>query len=120
VRRLAELRRVTREIRPDVVHAYFFWSIIYARLLKMMGLAPVLVENREDMGFSWGWGAYLALRATRSIPDRIICVAAAVREVALRKESILPERTVVLHNGISLGGSAVRGRAATRRDFGFS
>lgn len=120
IRRLMELRRVARELRPDVVHAYFFWSIIYARLLKIMGLAPVLVENREDMGFSWGRGAYLALRLTRSIPDRIICVASAVRDVALRKERASPEGTIVIHNGIPLATPIGHGRAATRREFGFA
>ena len=120
MRRLMELRRIARELKPDVVHSYFFWSIIYARLLKIMGLAPVLVENREDMGFSWGRGAYLALRLTRSIPDRIICVASAVRDVALRKENVSPERTIVIHNGIPLTTNIGRGRAATRRAFGFT
>ena len=119
VRRLIELHRVARELRPDVVHAYFFWSIIYARLLKMMGIAPVLVENREDMGFSWGRGAYWALRLTRSVPDRIICVASAVRDVALRKEKVSAERAMVVHNGIALGKTLGRGRAATRSEFGF-
>lgn len=120
VRRLMELRRLARELKPDVVHSYFFWSIIYARVLKMMGLAPVLVENREDMGFSWGRGAYLALRLTRSIPDRVICVASAVRDVALRKERVAPERTIVVHNGIPLATSLGHGRATTRRTFGFT
>ena len=120
IRRLLELRRVALEFRPDVVHSYFFWSIIYGRLLKLMGLAPVLVENREDMGFSWGWGAYLALRLTRSIPDRVICVASAVRDVALEKEGVASSRTMVLHNGIALQSKAGRGRTAARREFGFT
>lgn len=119
IRRLIELRRVARELRPDIVHSYFFWSIIYARLLKLMGLAPVLVENREDMGFSWGRGAYFALRVTRSIPDRIICVASAVRDVALRKEGVSPARTMVVHNGIPLDRTVARSRATTRGEFGF-
>ena len=120
IRRLMELRRLARELRPDVVHSYFFWSIIYARLLKIMGLAPILVENREDMGFSWGRGAYLALRLTRSLPDRIICVASAVRDVALRKEKVQPERTIVVHNGIPLATPIGCSRDSTRRAFGFT
>lgn len=120
IRRMMELRRIARELRPDVVHSYFFWSIIYARLLKIMGLAPVLVENREDMGFSWGRGAYTALRLTRSIPDRIICVASAVRDVAVRKEKVSRKRAIVVHNGISLTTTAGDERAATRREFGFT
>ena len=120
IRRLLALRRVALELRPDVVHSYFFWSIIYGRLLKLMGLAPLLVENREDMGFSWGRGAYFALRLTRSIPDRVICVASAVRDVALKRERISPSRTMVLHNGIAPAGNGGRGRAAARREFGFT
>ena len=120
LRRLVALKRIVATLKPDVVHTYFFWSIIYGRLLKLMGLAPVLVENREDMGFSWGWGAYLALRLTQSVPDRVIAVAGPVKEVALRKEGLAPSRAIVVHNGIPLATSAERGREETRRQFGFA
>ena len=61
---LARLQKVMKERRPDIVHAFFFWSIIYGRLLKLAGTVKTLVENREDQGFDWGRHEYLWLRST--------------------------------------------------------
>lgn len=101
VRRWRALRRRMLETRPDVLHAYFFWSIVYGRLLRRGGVIPRLVENREDLGFNWSANEYHFLRLTRSIPDRVICVSEAVREVALEREGLSPGRAVVIHNGVS-------------------
>ena len=119
VRRLAELRRIIREVKPDVVHTYFFWSIIYGRILKGLGAIGTLVENREDLGFSWGRGEYAVLRATRMIPDRVVCVAAAVRKVVVERERVQPVRVGVIHNGIDVAGASGVGREEARRRFGF-
>ncbi len=99
-RRLNEIRRHMRAAPPDLVHAYFFWSIIYARILKRLGLIRFLVENREDQGFNWGGHEYSLLRLTGNLPDRVICVSSAVRDVVLEREGLAPGRTVVIHNGI--------------------
>jgi glycosyltransferase involved in cell wall biosynthesis len=122
VRRFFELRRIVRAVQPDVVHTYFFWSLMYGRLLKLLGAIRHLVENREDTGFSWGRGSYAALRLTRGIPDRIICVAQAVRGVALDREGVRPDHTLVIHNGIALGsgGTPPVERQDARRRFGFA
>jgi L-malate glycosyltransferase len=119
VRRLIHLRRITRAFRPDVVHTYFFWSIVYGRVLKLLGHIPVLVENREDMGFSWGRGSYRVLRMLRAIPDRIICVAEAVRQAALVHEEIDPARTTVLRNGVDVATNTAADRAVSRKELGF-
>ena len=85
---------------PDLIHSFFFWSIIYGRLLKRMGKVKTLIENREDTGFAWGRHEYAWLRATRMIPDRVVCVSEAVREAVLEREKLDKQRVVVIHNGI--------------------
>ena len=120
MRRLFALWRLVRSLRPDVVHTYFFWSIIYGRILKAVGAVPLLVENREDLGFSWGAGAYFALRVTRRVPDRVICVAEAVRAVALERERADASRTTVIHNGVESGSRQSSRRDAARRKLGFA
>jgi glycosyltransferase involved in cell wall biosynthesis len=120
LRRLLQLRRIVRSIRPDVVHTYFFWSIVYGRILRMLGEVSVLVENREDMGFSWGRGAYSILRVSRAIPDRIICVAEAVRGVALDREVVNPLRTTVVRNGIEIASAPRTTRQQARRQLGLA
>jgi glycosyltransferase involved in cell wall biosynthesis len=100
VKALAGLRREFDGRPPDLVHAFFFWPILYGRLLKLAGKIGVLIENREDMGFSWGAHEYAWLRATRSAPDKVVCVSEAVRNVVLKKEKLDEGRAVVIRNGI--------------------
>ncbi|NJD62442.1 MAG: hypothetical protein FIA93_06945, partial [Deltaproteobacteria bacterium] len=68
LRYLALLNGKLKNDRPDIVHAYFFWSILYGRMLKLSGKIRTLVENREDQGFDWNFHEYAWLRATRSLP----------------------------------------------------
>lgn len=100
MRRWRALRARMLETRPDILHTYFFWSIVYGRLLRAEGVVPNLIENREDLGFNWGPMEYRFLRLTRSVPDRVICVSEAVRSVVLEREGISPDRAVVIRNGV--------------------
>lgn len=101
LQRYRQLRRRLEQDPPDILHTYFFWSIIYGRCLKARGIITRLIENREDLGFNWGPHEYALLRLTKSIPDRIVCVSRAVREVVLEQERLDPERVVVIHNGVA-------------------
>ena len=103
---------------PDLVHAYFFWPILYGRLLKLFGKTRVLIENREDQGFSWGPHEYAWLRATSSAPDRVVCVSEAVREVVLQRERLDERRVVVIKNGVEPIEGRIRDNASTRRELG--
>ena len=100
---------------PDVVHAYFFWPVVYGRILKLLGRIGRLVENREDMGFNWGRHEYALLRATSAVPDRVICVCDAVRQVALDREGLDEERVVVIRNGVD-PATEEGGREGAARD----
>lgn len=100
IRNLLFLNRYVSEYEPDVVHTFFFWPIIYGRLLRLFGRISALVENREDEGFSWRRHDYALLRLTSSWADRIVCVSEAVRGVVLRRESVDRRNTVVIHNGV--------------------
>lgn len=101
VERYRQLRSRLNAERPDVLHTYFFWSIIYGRLLRARGEVPRLVENREDLGFNWGIHEYALLRLTKNIPDRVVCVSEAVREQVLDRERLDPSRVVVIRNGVA-------------------
>lgn len=103
---------------PDLVHTYFFWPILYGRLLKFFGKTRVLIENREDQGFSWGPHEYAWLRASRSSPDRVVCVSEAVRQVVLERERLDERRVVVIRNGVEPIDGRIRDDASTRRELG--
>lgn len=119
IRYLMRLHRNLREYSPDIVHAYFFWSIVYGRLLKLAGTVKVLVENREDQGFDWGRHEYLWLRNTNRLPDRIVCVSKAVKQVVMEREGIEESRIEVVNNGIDLQEATSGLRDDTKRELGF-
>jgi glycosyltransferase involved in cell wall biosynthesis len=118
LRRLLWLRSYIRSWAPTVVHAYFFWSIMYGRVLKRLGVIPNLVENREDQGFGWGRHEYGLLRLTRSMPDHIVAVSQAVLNTAIERERLDPARTQVIHNGIGEAQPTAQEREATLRELG--
>jgi glycosyltransferase involved in cell wall biosynthesis len=101
VQRYRQVETVFRNSRPDILHTYFFWSIIYGRILKARGIVSRLVENREDLGFAWGTHEYSILALTRNLPDRVICVSDAVRRIVLEREGLGGSRVCVIHNGIT-------------------
>jgi glycosyltransferase involved in cell wall biosynthesis len=119
LRRLAYARDRVLRNRPDILHCYFFWPVIYGRILKWLGKVRFLVENREDEGFDWNGQAYALLRLTRKMPDRVVCVSEAVRQVVLERERLDPARTVVVHNGVEPGELA-GDRSALRREMGIA
>lgn len=122
LRRLWQVRRHVRAREPDVVHTYFFWPIIYGRLLKRMGLIRHLVENREDQGFNLSPWNYRMLKATSGVPDQVICVSEAVRQVVLEREGMQEKRTVVIHNGVELPEATCSAAqlCEVRKELGFS
>ena len=116
---LAHLYKIMKDRRPDIVHTFFFWSIIYGRMLKLTGTVKTLVENREDQGFNWGRHEYAWLRWTKHLPDKIICVAEAVKQVVMDREGIEESRIEVVNNGTDLQGGSPGMQEATRQELGF-
>ena len=103
ITQIRALRRIRKEISerdPAIVHAYFFWPILFGRMLKRRGIIRTSIENREDQGFNWGVHEYFWLRMTREIPDRIICVSEAVKRTVLERERVDENRIVVIRNGV--------------------
>jgi glycosyltransferase involved in cell wall biosynthesis len=120
IRSLAHLYRIMKDRCPDIVHTYFFWSIIYGRLLKLAGAVKTLVENREDQGFDWGMHEYFLLQLTKSLPDKIICVSEAVKNVVMEREGVAESRIAVVNNGVDLHQASSGMQESTRRELGFN
>lgn len=101
IRALLDLaRKIPR--KSGLLHTYFFWPIVYGRILKLLGRVDVLVENREDTGFKYGRIHRSVLRLLSGQPDLVICVSRAVQEATVRKEALPPEKVVVVENGVSI------------------
>lgn len=98
--RSRQIRARLDQINPQILHTYFFWAIMYGRLMKAHGVVAHLVENREDLGFAWGRFEYALLRLTSKYPDRVVCVCEAVRQVVLRREGLSSSQVMVIRNGV--------------------
>ena len=102
IKQFLQISKIVKILKPDILHAYFFWPIMYGRIFKLLGRVKTLVENREDEGFNWGCLEYFLLRLTRNIPDRIVCVSESVREIVIRKEIQDPAKISMIHNGVEI------------------
>jgi len=121
VSQIREYIRIRKEIvgrAPCIVHTYFFWSILFGRILKRDGIIRTLIENREDQGFNWGIHEYSWLRLTRGVPDRIICVSDAVKQTVIMRERVDKDRIVVIRNGVEDLPDARVEAAETRMELG--
>lgn len=103
---------------PNIVHSYFFWSILFGRMLKLERKVRTLVENREDQGFGWGAHEYSWLRMTKSLPDRVVCVSDAVKRTVMEREHIEENRIVVIRNGVDAFPDGSGEAAGTRKEMG--
>jgi glycosyltransferase involved in cell wall biosynthesis len=119
IARYLQLSRLYSASTPDILHTYFFWSILYGRMLKARGVVRRLVENREDLGFNWGPHEYALLSATRHLPDRVICVCEAVRQVVLEREGLSPTVAVTIRNGLNLETADDGLEAGLKEELGF-
>ena len=121
VSQIREYIRIRKEIvgrAPCIVHTYFFWSILFGRILKREGKIRTLIENREDQGFNWGGHEYAWLRLTRGIPDRIICVSDAVKDTVMQRERMDEDRIVVIRNGVETLPETGEPSAQLRKELG--
>ena len=119
VQRFRQIKQRVITFRPDVLHCFFFWSIVLGRLLKRNGVIRHVVENREDLGFSWGKPEYAVLRRSAHLADRVICVSQAVRLVVLEREDLDPSRVLVVRNGVERAPVLAR-REEAREELGIA
>jgi glycosyltransferase involved in cell wall biosynthesis len=94
-----------RQARFDVVHCHSTKAGLLGRIAARLARVPGVVFTAHGWPFAVEHGAVrhaavLAERAVGRISSRIICVAEAVRNEALRLGIAAPEKLEVIHNGI--------------------
>lgn len=72
--RIFSLRRVIREIDPDIIHAHLYHGEVVAAVASLFTKAP-LVVTRHGSGLEFEGGKKRVIRAIRSRIDRIIAVS---------------------------------------------
>lgn len=97
------LVRVLRRERPDVLHAFLFYSYVAAAPAAVVARIPVLIAGRRSLsGRMRDSRVALALsRIATCRADLVIANARAVAEDARRVERIPTHKIVTVNNGIS-------------------
>lgn len=105
VGQVAELARVIRRFRPDVVNPHLFrTTLVAAPLAKWLGV-PAVVETyhgREAWRQGPIRGRFVVDRFVSRWVDRVIAVSEAARDFLVTAKSVPPARIVVVPNGRDL------------------
>jgi glycosyltransferase involved in cell wall biosynthesis len=104
---LAELLRIVRRERVDVLHVQEFAAGTLGRVAGLLARRPVVLHVHADYGrvAIGGYPAYVRRldRLLAPATARAIAISDAVRDFAIEGMGLAPERTVVLHNPVGDG-----------------
>jgi glycosyltransferase involved in cell wall biosynthesis len=104
---VAELTRLFRRLRPDIVHLNSSKAGVLGRLAASTARVPVRVFTVHGWGFKAFEGAarsaYLwADRLVRPLTTAFVCVSRSDLELGLRARTCTAERTVVIPNAVDV------------------
>jgi glycosyltransferase involved in cell wall biosynthesis len=98
----ARLRRLIRDEHVDIVHTFFETSDIWGGMVAKLSGCPVLVSSRRDMGILRSWKHHVAYRLMNRYVDLVLPVSDEVRNYAIERDGLDPEKAVTLYNGVEL------------------
>lgn len=96
-----KLFRLLRQEKIDIIHSFLFHANMLGRIVGKLAGVPVILSSERTMGME-GKHRLLLNRLTAPLADKIITVSDAVREFAIAKIGITPDRLVTIYNGVDL------------------
>ncbi len=102
---LAELVRVCRRERPDIIHLNSPKTVFLGRLAGVLARIPIRIVSIHGWSFSVPGIPRVAVwadRLARPLATATICVSEFDRELGIAAGMCARERTVVIHNGIDV------------------
>jgi glycosyltransferase involved in cell wall biosynthesis len=113
-RALLEFVRRLRDLRPAILHAFLFHANVFGCLAGRLAGVPRVIASLRVCEEGRPRRAAIERLALR-LADRIVCVAAAVRDHARRKAGLPADRLVVIPNGIEIPHDSTAGPRPFRR-----
>lgn len=98
---LFRLHRLLKEHKTDILHSFLFHANMLGRIVGRLAGVPVILSSERTMRME-GKHRLLLNRLTASLADKILTVSEAVREFAVAKIGITPDRLVTIYNGVDL------------------
>ena len=92
-------RRFADQFQPDLIHSHSFHANIFARLLKIFALRPVVISTIHNV-YEGGWLRMLAYRLTDGLSRQTVAVSDAAAERFVELKAIPAHKCRVLVNGV--------------------
>lgn len=92
------LAGLVRRLRPDIIHSFLFRANICGRLAGRLFGAPIIISSLRVT--EAGILPHLVDRMTAGMVDKYTAVSEAVRQEAMRRAGIAPEKIITIPNGI--------------------
>jgi len=89
--------------KPDFVHSFLNIPNFYARLAKLLGCVPMLINSERNISLTDSRALVILEKVFWRFSDRIIANAWGVKEVLTKKIGIPGEHITVIHNGVATG-----------------
>ncbi len=99
IRAFRHARRFLGTFQPDVVHSHSFHANIFARLLKLLVPAPVVLSTVHNV-YEGGRARMLAYRLSDRWSARTTAVSGAAAERFIRLKAVPAAKCAVVTNGI--------------------
>jgi glycosyltransferase involved in cell wall biosynthesis len=92
------LAGIVRKVQPAIIHSFLFRANICGRLAGRLLGVPVIISSLRVT--EAGMLPHLVDRMTEGMVDRYTAVSEAVRQEAIRRTGIAPEKIITIPNGI--------------------
>ena len=102
LRAARSLRSLIRDEQVRITHCFFETSDLWGGLVAKWAGCPILISSRRDMGIMTHWKHRFAYKVLGRMFDQVQTVSDQVRQFAITRDRLRPERVVTVHNGIDL------------------
>jgi glycosyltransferase involved in cell wall biosynthesis len=97
---VARLRRVLREMQPDVVHTFLLTASVYGRLAAMLARVPIVIGTEVNIYRNKRAPHRIAERLLMSGTDCVVASAESVRQFYIRQVHAAPAKVEVIYNAV--------------------
>lgn len=101
MKRLCNLVKILKEIRPAIVHSFLFSANSYGRIASILAGAPVLIASERSLPDKDGNKLQVLINKTLGwFSHAIVCNSQSASDVLIRKYRFNPKKIFTIHNGM--------------------
>jgi L-malate glycosyltransferase len=94
--------RFLQQKQIHLVHAFDFYTNLFAAPLARLARVPVVITSRRDLGIMWSGLRGRALRKVFHWSDCVVANSTAAAQTLITNEKVDPSRVRIVRNGVDL------------------